>query len=57
MTESLAGGIATPEGVSAAFRLGASAVQAGTAYLLADEATTTVCPLRRWASMSNRESG
>ena len=44
------GGIATPEGVSAAFRLGASAVQAGTAYLLADEATTS--PLHRDAIRS-----
>ncbi|WP_274571965.1 nitronate monooxygenase [Neisseria leonii] len=36
-----AGGIATPEAVSAAKALGAAAVQAGTAFLLADEAKTS----------------
>nr|WP_202560439.1 nitronate monooxygenase [Alcanivorax sp. DP30] len=35
-----AGGIATPAGVHAALTLGATAVQIGTAYLLAPEATT-----------------
>ncbi|KGD64156.1 2-nitropropane dioxygenase [Alcanivorax nanhaiticus] len=35
-----AGGIATPSGVRAALTLGATAVQIGTAYLLAPEATT-----------------
>ncbi|MGL4811033.1 MAG: NAD(P)H-dependent flavin oxidoreductase [Beijerinckiaceae bacterium] len=36
-----AGGITTGEGVAAALALGAAAVQIGTAYLLADEATTS----------------
>ncbi|KAF1045413.1 NAD(P)H-dependent flavin oxidoreductase [Xylophilus sp.] len=36
-----AGGIADAAGVAAAFALGAAGVQAGTAYLLADEATTS----------------
>ena len=35
-----AGGIATPDGVAAALRLGAAGVQVGTAYLLCPEATT-----------------
>lgn len=42
-----AGGIATPEGVTAALALGADAVQVGTAYLCSDEATTS--PLHRAA--------
>ncbi len=36
-----AGGIADAAGVAAAFALGAAGVQAGTAYLLCDEATTS----------------
>jgi nitronate monooxygenase len=36
-----AGGIASPQGVQAAFALGASAVQVGTAFMLCDEATTS----------------
>ena len=36
-----AGGIATADGVAAALRLGAAAVQIGTVYLLCDEATTS----------------
>jgi nitronate monooxygenase len=36
-----AGGIASREGVAAAFALGAAGVQVGTAYLLCDEATTS----------------
>lgn len=36
-----AGGIATPQAVQAALALGASAVQVGSAYLLAHEATTS----------------
>ncbi|MCQ8896152.1 nitronate monooxygenase [Limnobacter humi] len=36
-----AGGIATPQAVRAALELGASAVQVGSAYLLANEATTS----------------
>ena len=45
-----AGGIATPQGVRAAMQLGASAVQIGTAYMLADEALTS--PLHRAALQS-----
>lgn len=37
-----AGGIATASGVAAAMALGAKAVQVGTAYLLADECSTSV---------------
>ncbi|MBS7807760.1 nitronate monooxygenase [Variovorax sp. PCZ-1] len=36
-----AGGIASAQGVQAAFKLGASAVQIGTAFMLCDEATTS----------------
>jgi nitronate monooxygenase len=36
-----AGGIASPDGVAAAMRLGAAGVQVGTAYMLCPEATTT----------------
>ena len=42
-----AGGIASAQGVQAAFALGASAVQIGTAFMLCDEATTG--PLHRVA--------
>lgn len=47
-----AGGIATPEAVAAARKLGAAAVQAGTVFLLADEAKTT--PAHRAALQSDR---
>lgn len=47
-----AGGIATPQGVSAAFSLGADAVQVGTAYLLCPEATTK--PVHRAWLQSDR---
>ena len=46
-----AGGIATADGVAAALRLGAAAVQIGTSYLLCDEATTS--PLHRAALTSD----
>jgi nitronate monooxygenase len=46
-----AGGIADADGVAAAMRLGAAAVQIGTAYLLCDEATTS--PIHRAALKSN----
>ncbi|MFT6285607.1 MAG: nitronate monooxygenase [Halieaceae bacterium] len=46
-----AGGIATAAGVSAALRLGAAAVQVGTAFLLCDEAATS--PLHRTALKSD----
>lgn len=45
-----AGGIADARGVAAAFRLGASGVQIGTAYLLCPEATTS--PVHRAALQS-----
>ncbi len=45
-----AGGIADAHGVAAAMRLGAAGVQAGTAFLLCDEATTT--PIHRAALKS-----
>jgi len=48
-----AGGIADPRSVAAAFALGASAVQAGSAYLLCDEAN--VSPLYRKALQSVRD--
>ncbi len=46
-----AGGIANAQGVAAAFTLGASAVQVGTAYLLCPETTTSA--LHRAALKSN----
>lgn len=45
-----AGGIVTPDGVRAAMQLGASAVQAGTAYLLCPE--STISTLHRTALQS-----
>ena len=50
-----AGGIATAEGVRAALALGAAGVQAGTAYLCADEAATS--PLYRAALLAAAASG
>ena len=46
-----AGGIADAQGVAAALKLGAAAVQIGTAYLLCPEATTT--PMHRAALKSD----
>lgn len=46
-----AGGIAGPQGVTAAMSLGAAGVQVGTAFLLCPEANTS--PLHRAALMSN----
>lgn len=46
-----AGGIASPQAVQAAFALGASAVQIGTAFLACNEATTS--PLHRAALASS----
>jgi nitronate monooxygenase len=47
-----AGGIGDPRGVAAAFALGASAVQAGTAFLLCEEAN--ISPLYRQAVSAAR---
>ena len=59
-----AGGIADASGVSAALALGASAVQAGTAFLLCDEATTSDLhraalkhPSAAHTALTNRFSG
>jgi nitronate monooxygenase len=49
-----AGGIADADGVVAALRLGATAVQIGTSYLLCEEATTS--PIHRSALKSNAAS-
>jgi nitronate monooxygenase len=50
-----AGGIADPRGVRAAFALGASAVQVGSAYLLTPEAKTT--EMHRAALRNARDDG
>lgn len=59
-----AGGIADRAGIAAAFELGASAVQIGTAFLLCDEATTSAVhraalkgPEARHTALTNRFSG
>jgi nitronate monooxygenase len=59
-----AGGIVTPEGVRAAMQLGASAVQAGTAYLLSPESTITAyhraalqSPAARHTTLTNLFTG
>ncbi len=59
-----AGGIADADGVAAALRLGASAVQIGTAYLLCDETETSAVhraalkdPAARHTALTNRFSG
>src|SRR5215204_3882686 len=49
-----AGGIADGRGISAAFALGASGVQIGTAYLLCPEAT--IRPVHREALLSAHEN-
>ncbi len=51
-----AGGIADADGVSAALALGAAAVQAGTAYLLCPEATTTAIHRAALASDAARHT-
>jgi len=58
------GGIADAEGVAAALKLGAEAVQIGTAYLLCDEATTSEVhraalksPAATHSALTNRFSG
>ncbi len=59
-----AGGIADAAGVAAALKLGAQAVQLGTAYLLCDEATTSAVhraalksPAATHSALTNRFSG
>jgi nitronate monooxygenase len=59
-----AGGIANPQGVAAAMALGASAVQVGTAYLLAPECSTSAVhraalksPQARHTALTNLFSG
>ena len=49
-----AGGIATGQGVQAAFSLGASAVQIGTAFMLCPEATTSALHRAQLAASATR---